>query len=564
MNSVQCVQVAIPLPVRDPFSYVLANGRSASAEIGSRVLVPFRNRHIQGYIVGVEEKPQVENMKEVEALIDQEPILDPAFLKLTRWMSEYYVCSWGEAIENALPKAIKRGMRQTVPEDSPRDAEGCPVELVLNREQEEAFAAIRTHIHQGGYQAILLHGVTGSGKTEIYIRAIKAVLEMGREAICLVPEIALTTQIRDFFAGHFQGILEIIHSRLTDRERLQAWLRIRAGRSRVILGPRSALFAPVRKLGLIIIDEEHENSYKQAESPRYHAREVAKKRAEIEGAVLILGGATPSLETMHEAEEGELSRFSLTKRVVEREMPRVQVVDLKREIENHGKLSMFSYPLQREVGQALANKESVLLLLNRRGFATQVHCLRCGEIIQCRHCRLALTYHQAKKILLCHYCNFQMGPPEKCPSCAAPELKFVGWGTEKIESEIARFFPSARVARLDTDVARRKGSLVLVLGTFFVLVLGTFFVLIDVLVRRAGVLAAGDGAGALRFVGGKRAREPDDDARDQDAAANEHHGPGRQHANENLGTRPARGFPRRRRTRTGRRRPGRAGSRHRE
>ncbi len=455
-------QVAIPLPVQDPFSYELANDNSVCAKVGSRVLVPFKNREIQGYIVGFEEMAQVSKVKPIKELIDEEPLLDSRFLELTRWISEYYFCSWGEAIENALPKAIKLGKREAEASrealhEMERAEERLPVQITLNHEQEEALSFITRHCQSGAYQEILLHGVTGSGKTEIYIRAIKEVLGMGKEVICLVPEIALTTQIKEFFLGHFPGTLEIVHSRLTDRERMMAWSRIRAGRSRVILGPRSALFAPVKRLGLVIIDEEQETSYKQAETPRYHAREVARKRAQIEGAVLLLGSATPSLETMHAVHEGKIVKLALTKRVVGRELPVVRIVDLRRELELHKKLSMFTYPLQQEIKRSLEKQEGVLLLLNRRGFATQVQCLLCGNIVQCRHCQVSLTYHQSRRILLCHYCNFQMDLPDQCPSCRAPGLKYVGWGTEKIESEIARTFPQARVARLDTDIARRKG-----------------------------------------------------------------------------------------------------------
>ncbi len=455
-------QVAVPLPVQDPFTYLLENGFSDTAKVGSRVLVPFKNREIQGYIVGMDQEPAAGKIKPVKELIDAEPVLDAVFLELAKWMSEYYFCSWGEAIENMLPKSVKLGRKQgdfadAAPQETKPEDFVTPTDFELTQEQVHALDLICKFSETGRYHPVLLHGVTGSGKTEVYIRAIKHGLAKGKGAICLVPEIALTTQIRDFFQGHFSGLLEIIHSRLTDRERMLAWLRIREGKSRVVLGPRSALFAPVENLGLIMVDEEHENSYKQAETPRYHVRETAKKRAELENAVLILGSATPSLETMREANEGRITKVVLTKRVVNRELPLVRIVDLKREIEIHRKLSIFSFPLQKEVAASLEKKESVLLLLNRRGFATQVQCLGCGQIVQCRHCRVSMTYHQTKKILLCHYCNFQTKLEDRCPSCQAGVLKYVGWGTEKIESEIARFFPQARIARLDTDVARHKG-----------------------------------------------------------------------------------------------------------
>lgn len=472
-----CVQVAIPLPVQDPFTYVWANGHASAAKAGSRVVVPFRNREIQGYIVGFGQTHETERLKPIKELIDHDPVLDVCMLELTRWISQYYFSSWGEAIENALPKMIKAGKgpetfsRGKIPAgvtsaSASSGEERAAFEIRLTQEQEEALARIEASLDKAGSEVILLHGVTGSGKTEIYIRAIETVLARGKSAICMVPEIALTTQIREFFAGHFPGMLEIIHSRLTDKERMQAWLRIRAGQSRVVLGPRSAIFAPVARLGLILMDEEHETSYKQAETPRYHAREVARRRAELEGAVLVLGSATPSLETALEAEEGKMLKLVLSKRVVERDLPEVRIVDLKREMENRRRLPLFSYPLEREVSEALRRKEAVLLLLNRRGFATQVQCLVCGGIVQCRYCRISLTYHQSRKKLLCHHCNHEAPMTDRCPACGASGLKYVGWGTEKIESEIARLFPQARVARLDTDVARKKGMQEKVLGDF--------------------------------------------------------------------------------------------------
>ncbi|MBI4550088.1 MAG: primosomal protein N' [Candidatus Omnitrophica bacterium] len=455
------LQVAIPLPVEDPFSYEAGDGSPEPAVMGGRVRVPFKNREIQGYVVGWDSAVPAKPLKPIAGVIDQSPVLSPYLLALTRWISEYYGCSWGEAIENALPKALKAGRSREDWGETERMSdpglEEVPEDFSLTEEQQYALSQITAACRGEAFASFLLHGVTGSGKSEVYIRAIKAVLEMGKGVICLVPEIALTAQIRHFFKGHFSGNLEIIHSRLTDRERLQAWLRIREGKSRVVLGPRSALFSPVERLGLIIVDEEHETSYKQAESPRYHARDAARKRAELENVCLVLGSATPSLESMFEAQQGRMIKLELTKRVVERQLPEVRIIDLKREIEIHRRMPLFSYPLQRAVEGALSRKEGVLLLLNRRGFASSVQCNGCGVIVQCRYCQVSLTYHQSRQVLLCHYCNFQIAMADQCPSCGAKALKYVGSGTEKIESEIARFFPGARIARLDTDVARRKG-----------------------------------------------------------------------------------------------------------
>lgn len=459
------VEVAVPLPVRDPFSYELKDEIAGMARAGCRVVVPFKNREIQGYITGFPEKVEVKALKPVIALVDEEPVLDEKLLELARWMSDYYFCSWGEAIENMLPKAIRRRRTPKEPADKACEA-GEPFLVDLNEEQESVFSEIAASLVKGAHQTFLLHGVTGSGKTEIYIRAIKRTLELGKSAICLVPEIALTDQIREFFRGHFRNELEIIHSRLTDRERLFAWTRIREGSSRVVLGPRSALFAPVKDLGLILIDEEQEGSYKQEETPRYHARSVAWKRAELGNAVLVLGSATPSLETMQAAEAGRIRKLEITKRVDDRELPETRILDLRQEISNRGRSVTFSFQLVSEITRALEKKQGVLLLLNRRGFSTQVHCLSCGEIVQCRHCQVSLTYHQEKGKLLCHYCNYQKKLEEACPVCKTGILKYVGWGTEKVESEIARLFPEAQVERLDIDATRKKGRLEAILRNF--------------------------------------------------------------------------------------------------
>ncbi|OGX10953.1 MAG: primosomal protein N', partial [Omnitrophica bacterium RIFOXYB12_FULL_50_7] len=305
---------------------------------------------------------------------------------------------------------------------------------------------------------LLIYGVTGSGKSELYIRAIRETLKQNRAAICLVPEIALTEQLRRFFAGHFGENLEILHSKMTDGERFLTWKRIEMGTCNVVLGPRSAVFAPVPNLGLIIMDEEHEGSYKQETTPRYHAREVAAWRANQEGALFLMGTATPSLESMALAERGVIARVDLTERIDQKAMPKVEVIDLKRYEGDKRPSLLFSPPLMREIETNLKNREGTMLLLNRRGFSTSIRCPQCGEIEKCKLCQVSLTFHQEKNLLLCHYCNYQKKVPNVCGECKAPMLRFMGFGTEKVESEIARFFPSARIARMDADTTQKKDS----------------------------------------------------------------------------------------------------------
>lgn len=471
-----CAEVAIPLPIENTFSYLLSPDQLPKAKIGVRVRVHFKNREITGFLVGMQEIeiPPEQKLKKVIALLDEEPVLSERTLQLTRWLSEYYFSSWGEAIETAVPKWVKEGKQQKrqigrPAGQSPFSAESLPLpqsDLVLTPEQEKALKVIRDAFQEENPRPILLYGVTGSGKTELYIRAIKEVLARGKGAIVLVPEIALTEQIRRFFFHHFGDELEILHSRLSDSERFSAWKRIESGRRHILLGPRSAIFAPVSPLGLILMDEEHESSYKQDQSPRYHAREVALWLAREEKALLILGSATPSLESTWMAESGVIQRLDLTRRVENKKLPGVTLIDLRKEAQIQKRSVILSKHLAREIELNLSQSEGTLLLLNRRGFSTQVLCPACGEALVCPSCEVSLTFHQEANELLCHYCNFRREPPRACRRCQKPLLRFSGFGTEKVESELGRFFPRARIARMDTDSVRRKGSLERILQDF--------------------------------------------------------------------------------------------------
>lgn len=464
VDSEVCVDIAIPLPIENTFSYLLSPDQLPNAKIGVRVRVPFKNREVTGFLVGFRETPPDQKMKRVIEITDVEPVLSERVLRLTQWLSQYYFSSWGEAIETAVPKWVKQGKRWK-PENLSRAREKPEsfeppqaTEWTLTPEQEKAFGLIRAALQEENPHPILLHGVTGSGKTELYIRAIKEVLAKEKGAIVLVPEIALTEQIRRFFYHHFGGELEILHSKLSDGERFNAWKRIESGARRVLLGPRSAVFAPLSPLGLILIDEEHEGSYKQDQSPRYHAREVALWLAREERALLILGSATPSLESTRMTEMGTFQRIDLTRRVENKELPEVTLVDLRKEAEIRKRSEIFSRRLIREIEANLNQGEGTLLLLNRRGFSTQVLCPACGEVAVCPSCEVSLTFHQEANQLLCHYCNFQTGLPRVCKRCRKPLLRFTGFGTEKVESELGRLFPKACIARMDTDSIRRKGS----------------------------------------------------------------------------------------------------------
>lgn len=455
-------EVAVPIPVAGCYSYALPPELESRARIGCRVLVSFKNREMTGYLVALKPREEGLKLKPLLAVLDDEPVLSPGMLELTRKVSDYYGSGWGEAIENALPRWVKFGKkaakflaRSAAPTEERREAKD-PWELT--RDQQGALEVITGSLSSKSPKPVLLYGVTGCGKSEIYIRAIREVLNRNRSAICLVPEIALTEQLKRFFSDRFGGRLEILHSKMSDGERFLAWKRIQGGDRQVVLGPRSAVFAPVRDLGIIVIDEEHEGSYKQETSPRYHAREVARWRAGLEGALLVMGTATPSLESMYLADTGEIRRLELPARIDDKKMPAVQLIDLKASENRSEKSLLLSRHLVREIGKNLAAKEGTMILLNRRGFSTYVHCPRCGNVETCKSCNVSLTYHQDQSKLLCHYCNFEKPAAGECGECKSPMLRFTGFGTEKVESEIARIFPAARIARMDMDSVRRKGS----------------------------------------------------------------------------------------------------------
>ncbi len=467
------IEVAIPLPVRDPFTYLPPAGVSGgSISEGSRVRVPFRNREITGVVVSVHDAtPGARKLKSAIEVLDGSPIVDASLLALTRRVAAYYRSSWGEAIACAIPRAAKRSRRLLEASDGLGASDLLdlpaitPQRLTLTDEQGAACAAIGAAQDQGAWKGFLLQGVTGSGKTEVYLRAMERALERGRGALCLVPEIALTVHLEAYFRKVLGARLEVLHSGLTDRERRERWLRVRSGAARVVLGPRSAIFAPVRDVGLIVLDEEQESSFKQEEVPRYRATRVAEWRARQEGAVLVYGSATPSLECFQAAERNELTRLTLTRRVAGASLPAVRVVDLKAEWRARG-ARLVSRPLAEKLGRVLERNEAAVLFLNRRGFATSLVCLACGSSFDCPVCRLALTYHVAGQVALCHYCNYRLRNPSACPACGGKDLELAGGGTQRLESEIVQLFPKARVARLDTDVARKRGAHERILADF--------------------------------------------------------------------------------------------------
>ena len=332
-------------------------------------------------------------------------------------------------------------------------------------EQEQALRIIGEQPAAGAAQTTLLFGITGSGKTEVYLRSIAQVLDRGGSCIALVPEISLTTHLMGEYISRFGDRVAILHSRLSVGERHDEWRRIESGEARIVLGPRSAIFAPVRDLGLVVVDEEHEPSYKQEHSPRYNARRAAEQRAGAEGASVILGSATPAIETFYRASTGEIKLAVLEKRIDDRPLPTARTIDLRQEFEC-GRRSFFSDELQESVAARLARREQVILFVNRRGYASFILCRTCGYTARCSNCDVSLTYHAGPKQLRCHHCNESHPAPTLCPKCGGPHIRQFGVGTERVEAEARAVFPNAFTIRMDSDTTRRKGSHASLLNAF--------------------------------------------------------------------------------------------------
>jgi primosomal protein N' (replication factor Y) len=405
-----------------------------------------------------------EKEQRVRALLETErgPLPLPQLLKLAcvsralpdRMLRDGLLESWEEPVD---------------PAEDPFDVGYTPPAHELNEEQERAMKEIRARFELGEFGVQLLHGVTGSGKTEVYLRAVQETLARGKTALILVPEIALTLwigrQCRAWFGAKFEGVA-VLHSALSDAERAREWWRVRNGQARVVVGTRSAVFAPLQNLGLIIVDEEQENSYKQEETPRYHGRDVAIVRAKGEGTLALLGSATPSLETYHHARNGKYELLTLASRVENRSLANVEIVDLREEFQQTHQTSPISAKLHTAIEECLAARTQALVLINRRGYSWSVLCRSCGASVQCVNCSISMTYHKNRNRLECHYCGSIQPVPKQCPRCQSQYVYFFGEGSEHLEERLRKEFPGARIARLDRDTARTKRQYQETLGAF--------------------------------------------------------------------------------------------------
>src|SRR5262245_54336535 len=461
--------VAVCLPLVRTFVYSLTN----VVATGCRVVVPFRKRAVEGFVVGLrKDAPRNIEVHAVTDVIDDAPLVRPEIFELCKWISDYYVAPLGEVLRSALPpgitaKHVERGLKPattSLTEGSGKHVvEGFSPRPSLTEDQSRALATI---LDVRGFHPILLHGVTGSGKTEIYMRAAGEVLAAGKTSLILVPEIGLTPQLTDRFAERFPGQTAVIHSSLTKRQRIDEWLRIYRGDAPIVIGTRSAVFAPLQKLGMIVVDEEHETSYKQEEVPRYSARDTAVMRAKLVHAAIVLGSATPSMESFRNAEAKKYQYVGITTRVEDRPLPSVEIVNMRDEYMAEGKQVVFSRRLLQAVSVRLERSEQTMILLNRRGYAAFLLCRKCGFTFQCNSCSVALTYHRGIDKLLCHYCGFARKPPARCPECNSEYIHYVGEGTERLEAELKSFFPEARIGRIDRDAMRHIRDYHRVLGGF--------------------------------------------------------------------------------------------------
>jgi primosomal protein N' (replication factor Y) len=366
----------------------------------------------------------------------------------------------------AARSLARKGVVSLKPERAAVNAGPVRVRHALNEPQQAAYDQIVQGIRSKEFCTYLLHGVTGSGKTEVYLNAIEAVLAEGRSALLMVPEIALTPAMAGQFFSRFGDRVAILHSAFTDVERSDQWRRIRSGAAPVVVGTRSGVFAPVRNLGLIVVDEEHDGSYKQEETPRYNGRDVAIVRAQAAKACVVLGSATPSLESRYNAERGKYTLLELPGRIEQRPMPKVELIDMRIEFLETRKQSTFSRKLIEAIGQRLENGEQTIVLLNRRGFSSFVACRACGERVQCINCSLTLTFHKRDRRLLCHYCGYAEKVPSACPKCSSEHIYFLGLGSERVEEELHLAFPKARIARLDRDTVTGKHQYETILRDF--------------------------------------------------------------------------------------------------
>lgn len=456
-----------PKSLDKTFQYLVPDELIDLVSPGTQVMVPFGQRSVKGIVVSLSDSPKIEEekIKSITEVPKRAKKIMGDLMILSAWMKEHYACTLNQALRTCLPVKEKTKRRKgTEPPKEPEALEVRGEEPLLTDAQEKALETFLSDYDAGIRKPFLLYGVTGSGKTEVYIKMIEHVISEGKQAIVLIPEISLTYQTLRRFYSRLQDKVAVIHSKLSKGERSDYFEKAEKGEVSVMIGPRSAVFTPFPDTGLIIIDEEQETSYKSEIVPKYHAREVAKKRAEITGAALVFGSATPSLEVYEEVRSGKNTLLSLPNRVNDRAMARTVIVDMRKEL-SRGNMSMLSKELSDSIAETLQKREQAMLFLNRRGLMGFISCRSCGHVIKCPHCDVSLTLHRDKR-LHCHYCGHSEDNVEKCPKCGSKYIGSFKPGTEKVEAFLRKKYENARILRMDHDTTREKDSYEKLLSAF--------------------------------------------------------------------------------------------------
>jgi primosomal protein N' (replication factor Y) (superfamily II helicase) len=453
---------------QDTYTYRVPDHLAALVAPGARVTVPFGPREVAGYVIADDVALPGGGARAVVAVLDEPRLLDRVAIELALWMAARYCAPLGEVIRAMIPKGVRaarpggrrRGPRTTsaAVEAARAGEHGSPeAPPPLTAAQSVAAVPLLEAVASRTHRRVLLHGVTGAGKTEVYLAAIAAALAARRQAIVMVPEIALTPQTIRRFAARFPGRIAVLHSALTDSERAREWLRIRDGELDVVVGSRSAVFAPLPRLGVIVVDEEDAGAYKQDRVPRYHAVDAALERGRLEGVPVVLGSATPRVETYYAAHTGGFELVTLAERITGRPLPPIEVVDLREEL-RAGNRSPLSLELDRALSECHEAGGQSILFLNRRGTATVVVCRACGEALSCDSCSVSLVYHAQRRRCDCHYCGASRALPDICPSCGSAAIRGLGLGTERLEVEVHERFPDLRLLRMDRDTTSSRDA----------------------------------------------------------------------------------------------------------
>lgn len=442
------LEIVFNLPLDKAFTYLKPKEIKESL-VGCRVVATIKGRGYKGVVV--KEPTTLDGdftPLNIKSRIDNEPVCGEIEFEIAKWMSNYYHASFGECLFACIPAGTPAKTDKKV---KPIYITQKPY-LELNSEQESVLKTIKKNIDEKKYKSFLLNGVTGSGKTEIYLQAIKYVVELGKQAIVILPEISLTPQTIKLFAERFEGKIAILHSKLSPNQKYRYWQMIIKGQIQIVVGARSAIFSPTKNLGIIVIDEEHEATYKSNDTPRYHARQIAFFRAEKTNSTLILGSATPSVESFYYAKNNKsnISLLSLTKRAAAINMPEVTVIDMKK-AKRSNIFNMMSEDLILEINKTLDKKEQVLLFLNRKGYSPVVSCSHCGYVLECPNCSVTLTYHKKKNVIMCHYCGYTQFIKDKCDKCNIGIMERIGSGTEKVEENIKILFQDKVIQRVDQE-----------------------------------------------------------------------------------------------------------------